>query len=128
MVNKRIGSVESFGACKTECQKGEPIVLNDDRYLQANRCPNGNVCVIVGSNALADTTVLARISEPTSAAAIYTSEELENLGYGNQKIGIGSVLSGIVKSPEEFVKEAEKPQAADPEFYLQYVDKLFEEV
>lgn len=127
MVNTRIGSIGSFGNCKTECQKGEPIALKDNRYLQANRCPNGNICVIVGSNALANTTILTGIGEPTSAAAIYTSAELENLGYGNQKIGVGSVLSGIFKSPEEFVEKAEKPLAAEPEFYLQYVDKIFEE-
>jgi hypothetical protein len=123
MVNKRIGFVGTFGSCKDECAKGEPVLLQDGRFLQANRCPIGNICVVVSEEVIQDTTQLD-ISHAIPAA-IYTAEELENLGSGIVARGIGRALAGIAQNPEAFVCEAEKPEAAEPGFYDRYFDTPF---
>jgi len=123
MTNKRVGKVGVFGSCKAECVKGEPVRLSDGRIMQANRCPIGNICVVVSDEVIEGTTV--DHDNPLSPAALYTLEELEQLGYGNISRGIGTALSGIAEDPESFIPGEDKPQAAESEFYTQYFNEPF---
>lgn len=123
MINSDHGSVGVFGGCRNECQKGEPIELSDGRFMQANRCPLGNICIVVSDEPIADTTEYPK-QDPLPSATIYTLAELEEVGYGNPKLGINRALSGVAHDPEAFVLDAPKPLAAAAEFYEQYIDKF----
>jgi len=103
------GNVVNFGACKPECDKGEPIELKDGRFLQANLCPNGNACVLVGETALLNTTSIETKDFRTPASTVYTREELREIGEGNHVFGVGKILSQIARNPSVFIKDTDKP-------------------